>query len=793
MTAYGAPAGPVAAAPARSARAAESTVPGGWRMLLPLYLGLTVGVTALTPVLRPGAWLPLSLLVVAVMLGAGALVRWLGGRVLLASGAVAASGVLLLTVVFGSSTAFLGVVPTLDTVGWFVRTFQQGTVQVAVQGAPATPVPELAFLVVCGMAIVAVVQDLLVFALRVPALAGLALLALLAIPGAVLFTEFDLAVFAILVALYFWLLRADTRVRESAERPATAAAQVAGGLAAGRVGVRAAALGAGAVVVALVLPNVIPAFTQSGFTAAAAGGGGGGISSGRVNPILSLGDDLRRPGNAQALQYTTDSDEDLYFKLATLSRFTGRTWAPDRILPDERKRLDGISAAPGLGEETPVSEVVVDVRVQASNTRWLPVPYAPSAVTGLDGDWYWEADGMTVATSNSSTRGQDYRVRSAVPQPTREQLAAAVRPSVPSPYLQRTLDLPADLPEVIRATAASVTADAVTDYERAVALQDYFRSTDFRYSEQAPVEEGYDGNGMAVIARFLDEKIGYCVHYASAMAVMARTLGIPARVAVGYLPGDRRGTEDGRTLYQVGTQDLHTWPELYFEGAGWLKFEPTPGRGDLSEYAMPAPVEASGISPTTAPTTAAPVTPVTPVDPAENDPGAAATGSVDEGRSPTGLLAAVLLPLALLTPAAVRALRRSRRRGALVRGNAAASVAWAEVLDTARDLGIPWRSTDTPRAFATELAGRLTDDGAAGRTALLGLREALEHERFATPGATAVVSADRGRELAGWTAEVSRGLAAAAPWHARIVSTLFPASLLSAVGPPRRFRVGPAA
>ncbi|MFD3445801.1 transglutaminaseTgpA domain-containing protein [Microbacteriaceae bacterium 4G12] len=768
----------------------ESTVPGGWRLLLPVYLALAVGVGALTPVLRLGAWLPLSLLVVAVMLGTGAVVRWLGGHVLLASGAVAGSGLLLITLIFGQSTAFLGVVPTLDTARLFARVFEQGTVQVVVQGAPATPVPELVFLVVCGMAAVAIVQDLLVFALRVPALTGVALIVLLAIPGSVLFTEFDLAVFAVLVALYFWLLRADIRVREREEWPARpASAASSGGPAVGRLGVRAAALAAGAVVLALVVPNVVPAFTTSGFTAAAGTGGTGGISSGRVNPILNLGDDLRRPGNTEALQYTTDSDEDLYFKLATLSRFTGRTWAPERILADERNTINGIAPAPGLAEGTPITEVVVDVRVQASNTRWLPVPYAPSEVSGLDGDWYWEADGMTIATSNASTRGQDYRVTSAVPQPTREQLAGVIAPADPSPYLQRNLELPEDLPGVIRSTAQEVTAEATSDYERALALQDYFRSAEFRYSEEAPVEEGYDGNGMDVIARFLDEKIGYCVHYASAMSVMARALGIPARVAVGYLPGDRRGTEDGRTRYQVGTQDLHTWPELYFEGAGWLKFEPTPGRGDLAEYASPAPVDAPSVEPSTAPSAAAPVAPTTPPDQTRNDAGAASAATVDEGGVPAGAVVAGLLLLVLLTPAALRALRRSRRRAALLRGRAPASLAWAEVQDTARDLGLPVRSTDTPRAFAAELAERLGDDAGAG-AALAGLLGALERERFAAPGSTAVVTPERGRRLVSWTTDVSAALSSHAPRRRRLAAALLPSSLVTTLRPGRPLRVG---
>ena len=77
--------------------------------------------------------------------------------------------------------------------------------------------------------------------------------------------------------------------------------------------------------------------------------------------------------------------------------------------------------------------------------------------------------------------------------------------------------------------------------DKAVALQDYFRDNSFVYSTQTPLKQGYDGDGSRVIARFLEVKSGYCVHFASAMALMARTLGIPSRVAEGYLPGATSG------------------------------------------------------------------------------------------------------------------------------------------------------------------------------------------------------------------------------------------------------------
>ena len=139
------------------------------------------------------------------------------------------------------------------------------------------------------------------------------------------------------------------------------------------------------------------------------------------------------------------------------------------------------------------------------------------------------------------------------------------------------------MPEIISQTAIEVAGAAGTPYDQALALQSYLRAAPFAYSEDAPVADGFDGSGLDALAVFLQEKVGYCVHYASAMAVMARTLGIPSRIAVGFQPGDLQ-LVDGRSVYTVSSDDLHAWPELYFDGVGWLRFEPTPGRGSVPDY-----------------------------------------------------------------------------------------------------------------------------------------------------------------------------------------------------------------
>ena len=158
----------------------------------------------------------------------------------------------------------------------------------------------------------------------------------------------------------------------------------------------------------------------------------------------------------------------------------------------------------------------------------------------------------------------------------------------PGPGKKAYLELPDDMPEVIGDTAREITEDEDTDYDKVLALQRYFRAGSFRYSETAPVAEDYDGNGVDVIAKFLEAKSGYCVHFSSAMAVMARTLDIPSRIAVGYAPGSTSGFNDGKTRYENTSDDLHAWTEIYFDGVGWVRFDPTPSVGSPTAFVEPA-------------------------------------------------------------------------------------------------------------------------------------------------------------------------------------------------------------
>lgn len=160
---------------------------------------------------------------------------------------------------------------------------------------------------------------------------------------------------------------------------------------------------------------------------------------------------------------------------------------------------------------------------------------------------------------------QTYEVISLVPVPDIESLrqAGTVYPE----WVQRYLQLPANLDPRIRRLAERITAGYDNPYDKAAALEAWLRRN-IRYNENIPAPPpGRDG----VVYVLFDIRQGYCDYYASAMAVMARALGIPARVVSGYAQGE--WMPDGR--YRVRQRDAHTWVEIYFPGFGWVEFEPT--------------------------------------------------------------------------------------------------------------------------------------------------------------------------------------------------------------------------
>ncbi|MDD0857135.1 transglutaminaseTgpA domain-containing protein [Arthrobacter alpinus] len=240
----------------------------------------------------------------------------------------------------------------------------------------------------------------------------------------------------------------------------------------------------------------------------------------------------------------------------------------------------------------PRTETLTVITTEGLRSEWLPAPAGTVSVEELGGNWRWNPATATIKGAGSTTSNKSYVVRSEVPELTPARLGLAT--GKPRSSLDKMFTtLPADVPKIVKDTAKSVAGSAATPFAEAMALQNYLRSDAFTYSLDTPAEDGYDGSGMEVLAAFLKTKSGYCVHFSAAMAVMARELGIPSRIAVGYAPGAVTtdvAERDGRTLfgYRATGRDAHAWPELYFEGLGWVPFEPTPSRGSVPEYEQEA-------------------------------------------------------------------------------------------------------------------------------------------------------------------------------------------------------------
>ena len=643
-----------------------------------------------------------------IVVGAAALTRAFSRRSYLPTVVAALVLVAFVTVRFASDTAIFGVIPDIGTVGRFADLASQAATSIQNQSIPANADTAILSLLVAGVGIIAILVDWIAVARRSPALAGIPLLVLAAVPA---MTNLDLSdglAFVLAAVGYLWL------ILSARKHPRLGIAAVAGTV---------------VVAAAIVVPSVLPKTVS-------VGSGDSGLVSTGVNPTINLGRDLASSLNTTALTYSMDSGGSEYLRMVTLDRFTGDDWAPDQPKHTRSNQVDAFAPPPGLRRDVKTTTETTRVEIGDLRSPWLPLPYPTSKVRGLWGDWYWESGSLAVSSPSVGIENQSYQVTSLDVEPTPEQLTAAGS-TVPAGF-EKYLALPSNLPAIISDTAKKVAEGEDGSYAKAIALQQYFLSGAFVYSIKAPVEKGYDGTSMSVIAKFLTAQSGYCVHFASAMAVMARTLGIPSRIGVGFQPGTRI-TSDGshRNDFRVTTHDLHAWPELYFAGIGWVRFEPTPTRGEVPSYAdldvagVPAPLSPAQL----AAQSAASPGPTPGLTGRGNQLSDASVGMSAAARAVSVwfwiILGFVVLVLLLLIPA-----MRRRLDGAARIRTATAGDAWHEVLAVAEDLGVRAPPTLTPRETAHALAP------IAGGEHLDRLRTAVERENFAQDAGPGVDAGD---------------------------------------------------
>ena len=220
---------------------------------------------------------------------------------------------------------------------------------------------------------------------------------------------------------------------------------------------------------------------------------------------------------------------------------------------------------------------------------WAVVSYVPPPPPGEEADSYAKKEGVITPVSmlygrSRLKQGQSYAVVSSISGADEDTLRAA-GDDYPEWIRDRYLQLPPSLPSRVRDLAEGMTRDYDNAYDRATALESYLREIEYNDLIEAP-PGGQDG-----VDYFLfDVREGYCDYYASAMAVMARAVGIPARVAAGYGQGEYNPETEA---YRVREKDAHAWVEVYFPRFGWVEFEPTASEPLIVRPKPPKVVEPS--------------------------------------------------------------------------------------------------------------------------------------------------------------------------------------------------------
>ena len=556
--------------------------PRSWQLPAAALFATMASAIGLSRLIHPGAWVAVLLLIALVIALSGVGLRYLGVPRALVALIQTVIVALLLTAIFAHSVAIGGFIPGPGALRALADRVSAGGNDLQQYSPPTPDTPDItALMAVCG-SVFALCVDIIAVTCRRPVLTGAPILAVYLIPATRQPGGLSWLAFACGAAGYLVLMGTDGHerlgqwgraVHHRNGRPSLAGATNSG---------LTRRISVWSILAALFIPLLIPATPQLLHIDGAGGSGTGGGTI-YLNQSVNIAQDLDTPTEIPLFDYRTTSANPLreYFQQEVLTDFNGSAWnVPTSAVP----MTPGTVAIPGSPNPS-IKQNTVDVNVDVDGKFGFdtaPSPYATLNVTGLP-DVQIDADTLTVYVNDGgekSRHGARYSTVSTEVDPTPAQLenATAGQDQLGKKYLT----LPSSAAGLLKKDAEQITAGDTTPYQQALALQDYFLAN-FKYTLSPRIS----GTGVAAIESFLQLKQGFCQQFAATMAAMARALGIPAVVAVGYTPG----TPQADGSYQVTTHDAHAWPMLFFDNIGWVQFEPTPsivstGRADTLPWTI---------------------------------------------------------------------------------------------------------------------------------------------------------------------------------------------------------------
>jgi transglutaminase-like putative cysteine protease len=323
---------------------------------------------------------------------------------------------------------------------------------------------------------------------------------------------------------------------------------------------------------AVLVPGLLPGFRSGPLVDFSTSGDEGA----GLDPFIGIHAQLTDDAPVRDL-FEVSTPDPQYLRMYALDEFDGEGWRSSDPNGSDGQTLTVPTVLPQPSSYAPPPDsetqpYTFTVLTDFDSAHALPMAQTPEQISADDlGDLTWDPSRGQAFVDGGLDAGLEYTVRSRVVVPTAEQLEQVS--NLTSPQYGQWTRLPGEdvLDPRIEDLAHAWTDGAVSDYDKVLAIQRHFHSDGFQYSTDVDVADDPD----ALFTFLTQTKAGFCQQYATAMAVLVRELGLPARVAVGYQAGTLQ--DDG--TYLVQSKNAHAWVEVFFEGYGWLQFEPTPGHG----------------------------------------------------------------------------------------------------------------------------------------------------------------------------------------------------------------------